>query len=136
MSPRREMSDPEIDRRRYHWDRGHAYVIEGGKSLILINGGAAIGVMTFVGNSHISVSRLLVVAIGLFALGALSGTIMFLLAYLAELRYGNGDWEVGHRMHDWTYTPAICAALVFAFGMVLTAGPEWHLTFTDDSGSS
>jgi hypothetical protein len=67
------MSEPDREEKHYHWDQGHAYVVEGGKSLILINGGAAIGVMTFARNSHLSVSGLLVVAIGLFALGAFSG---------------------------------------------------------------
>jgi hypothetical protein len=109
---------PTTDDKRYHWNRGHAYVLEGGKSLILINGGAAIGAMTFAGNSHISVSWALVVAVGLFAFGALSGTVLFLLSYLAELRYGNGEWTLGQRLHERAYVPAIFAAVLFVLGMI------------------
>jgi hypothetical protein len=114
-----EMSDP--NEQHYHWDRGHTYVVEGAKQLILINGGAAIGVMTFAGNSHFSVSWLLVVSIGFFALGALSGTIVFLFAFLAELKYGNGEWEAGQREHRKAYSPALGAAALFAVGMMMAA---------------
>ena len=68
------MNGADVEGKRFHWGLGSGYVVEGGKALILINGGAAIGVMTFVGNSHISVSGSLVVAILLFAVGVLIST--------------------------------------------------------------
>ena len=60
-------------------------------------------------------------SIPFFALGALSGTLLFLLAYLTELRYGNGDWKDGQWMHDRAYIPAVFGAALFAVGMIVTA---------------
>jgi uncharacterized membrane protein YjgN (DUF898 family) len=111
----------DIERQRYHWDRGQTYVVEAGKSLVLINGGGAIAMMTFVGNGHIAVSFVLGSAIVLFALGALNGTVMFLFAYLAELKYGNDERKDGLRWHGSAYVPAVFAAVLFVIGMLLAA---------------
>jgi hypothetical protein len=45
------MTTPDDDKRteaaRWHWGEGHKYVIEGGKTLILINAGAPTFILTF-----------------------------------------------------------------------------------------
>jgi hypothetical protein len=115
------MNGADVEGKRFHWGLGNSYVVEGGKALILINGGAAIGVMTFVGNSHLSVSGSLVAAILLFAVGALLGTLMFLFSYIAELKYGNDDWGGGAWWHQIAYAPAVAAAVIFVIGMLLAA---------------
>jgi hypothetical protein len=37
------MNEADGEGKRFHWGLGNSYVVEGGKALILINGGAAIG---------------------------------------------------------------------------------------------
>jgi|GEM_PF-5671253 len=74
------------------------YAVEGIKAVILINGGAAIAVATFIGHvekTNIDVN-MLILALTRFAYGALAGVVTFALSYIAqvfsyELRVRVGD---------------------------------------------
>lgn len=59
------------------------------KSSILINGGAAISLLTFVGNDSGASKELIVLGLFVFALGVLLGGIATLLAYLTQNNYLN-----------------------------------------------
>lgn len=63
------------------------YAIEGTKALILINGGAAAGLATFLSadsRTHV-VLESLICAMQSFAFGALSATLTFGLSYIAQI---------------------------------------------------
>jgi hypothetical protein len=95
-----------------HWKEGTKYVLEGGRSLILINGGAAIGILTFIGNNHPQPYGV-ISALTWFAWGALAGVVLFVFAYVAQLHYGNRALGVEH---------ANCVALVAHWlGYIATA---------------
>jgi hypothetical protein len=78
------MTDPHR-----HWDQGHKYVVEGVKVMLLINGGAAAGLLTFIGHTPGFRTPAMAWAITSFGIGALLGTLTFLAGYLAQLFYGN-----------------------------------------------
>jgi hypothetical protein len=68
--------------------RGATYAREAGKSLVLINGVAAISVLTFIGNHPVK-SFGIVRAIIMFFSGSLVGVVFFGTAFAAQLSYGN-----------------------------------------------
>ena len=70
------------------WREGTKYVVEGARSLVLINGVAAGGILTFIGNHHTK-SYQVIRAINILAAGAMMGAMVFIFAYYAQLQYGN-----------------------------------------------
>lgn len=56
-----------------------------------------------------------------FSVGALFGVILFALAYITQLRYGNDDWKRAERLHKRTYWAAVISATLFVTGVVLAA---------------
>ena len=76
------------EEQRWHWAEGTKFVIEAGKALMLINGGAAISILTFLGNKQIQ-SPPSVNAIFCFAFGALFAAGLFGSSYATQLYYGN-----------------------------------------------
>jgi choline-glycine betaine transporter len=112
-----------------HWKVGAKYVLEGGRSLILINGAAAIGILTFIGNNHPPVvSSGLISALTWFAWGALAGVVLFVTAYLAQLQYGNRALgkPCAHVMattfHWLGYIAAACSISLFLWASIQ---PSW-----------
>ncbi|MDA7427539.1 hypothetical protein PGB28_03640 [Primorskyibacter aestuariivivens] len=94
------------------------YAHEGIKSLMLLNGVSTISVLTFVGNTS-NGDDVLVYAMFCFALGALSGPMAFLFAYLTQLQYGNENFDLALRFHNSTYACIAFGVVLFLFGIAL-----------------
>jgi hypothetical protein len=77
---------------KWHWTEGMKYALEGIRMLLLLNGGAAISVLTFAGNTR-ATSVSFVVSLGAFALGAAAAPLAMIFAYLAQLHYGNAELQ-------------------------------------------
>ena len=105
----------------FHWAEGNKYVIEGGKSLFWLNGGAAAGMLTFIGNERTPVTHGLRAAICFFALGSVFAAVLFMTAYIAQLHYGKGDPYLpqAERWHFVGYAAAIVSVASFAVGVVV-----------------
>jgi len=118
------------DDQKWHWGEGTKYAIEGAKSVLLINGAAAISILTFIGNSKAH-QIFLTVSIAIFALGALSSAMIFLSCYLTELEYGNAGLNTGQgRSNNWhkiSYWAVGTSVVFFFFGMVTAAVGLWLL---------
>ena len=63
---------PISEDQKWHWAEGTKFAIEAGKALILINGAAAVSILTFLGNKQVQ-SKFSVISIVIFAFGALAG---------------------------------------------------------------
>lgn len=76
----------------WHWEQGNKYALEGMKVLLLLNGGAAVALMTFLGHLANDDRKAAMATAGWslvwFGLGALLATVVFITAYLAQLEYG------------------------------------------------
>jgi hypothetical protein len=111
-----------------HWEQGHKYALEGMKVLLLLNGGAAIALMAFLGQletedrqsaMHSGGSCSLIA----FGLGALLAAVIFALAYFTQLQYGNradGDAKADRRAwysHHATYIVFLLSVITFVFGL-------------------
>ena len=98
-------------------------VSEGIKALFLLNGVAAISILTFVGNQQNDSNETnqlnLVIALICFAVGAFCAPIAFMIAYLTQLYYGNGDTGLAWKMHIATYALFGLGALCFPIGSAL-----------------
>ncbi len=110
---------------KFHWAEGMKYVLEGIKAIFVLNGAATVSILTFIGNTKTK-SDFLVYAMVCFAIGALTGPISFLFAYLTQLNYGNasrtaGKWESGQSFHKGTYLAVGCGMLLFIGGIVLAS---------------
>ena len=77
----------------WHWEQGNKYAIEGMKVLLLLNGGAAIALMTFLGHLANADRKAAMAMAGwslvCFGIGALLATVVFVTADLTQLEYGN-----------------------------------------------
>ena len=117
----------------WHWEEGNKYAVEGIKTSLLLNGAAAIALMTFA-STH-DPSSGMKCALFLFALGAIFSAIAFMGAYYAQLHYGNAefpgnvdknrDWRKGQRIN---VTPAtgqvIHLTLILPYKRKGCRGPE------------
>jgi len=101
---------------QWHWAEGNKYALEVGRALILINGAAAIGIMTFLGH-YPPRSFGILRSLNMFGSGAFLGTVFFAFAYLAQLMYGNRSrcWSI--LWHWCAYFSALFSAGLFAWGM-------------------
>jgi hypothetical protein len=121
MSPE-ELGQAEA---QWHWGEGSKYVLEGARALILINGAAALAILTFPG-SH-SQYHHLIEAILFFASGAFAGALLLMFAYCAQLNYGNnanGTPEAAawaQIWHAWSCIAAVSSAAFFFLGMLTAA---------------
>jgi hypothetical protein len=105
--------------------------VEALKTTILLNGGAAIAVLTFYGNiakdgTHLPINRFcLRLTLASFAFGTLLAGISFLMAYLSQLYSGTDPDDGDSKVHDRTErrlrTSAVCigAGSLIAFGVGL-----------------
>lgn len=117
----------------FHWAEGMKYVTEGVKIQFLMNGGAAIGILTFIGNQGMK-SGWMIAALVLFALGCAATAIVFALCYLTQLYCGNHalDPNLGHRLraikfHNRTYVAAVASLALFVIGISCAALGFWTL---------
>jgi hypothetical protein len=101
---------------KWHWAEGNKYVVEGAKSIFLLNGVAAISVLTFIGHLKTH-SHSLIAAMGLFAIGALFSALIFMFAYFAQLYYGNGDRGPAITWHHRTYWAVGISVIAFIAGL-------------------
>ena len=117
------------DEAQFHWSEGMKYVNEGIRSVILLNGAAAVAILTFAGNTHINPSGFFWPII-FFASGALSGVASFFLAYLTQLLYGNAVrnaanpalvWSQAGRFHIGAYVSVLFGMVMFAVGSIMSA---------------
>lgn len=108
---------PDETRAHLHWSEGTKYALEAGRSLILINGAAAAGILTFVGNNHLR-SFQVYRAINMLAFGALLGAMFFGFGYAAQLQYGN-RFLLGKRNRRLAMVWEICAYLAASFSATL-----------------
>jgi hypothetical protein len=112
----------------WHWGNAIKYAAEGIKTVLLLNGAAAIGLMTFA-NIH-AFSRLLIAALSVFAFGAMLSALSFMCAYRTETGYGNALYPGADRIDLWqkaqwwnkcTVIVLLLSVTMFAIGAVLAA---------------
>lgn len=115
-APKLEMSDDA----KWHWGEGTKYVIEGGKAVFIVNGAAAVSILTFIGNAKLH-PRPLIFAMILFAVGTMFSAIIFACAYFAQLYYGKSNLILAIRWHNFTYAAVVVSVLAFFFGIGLAA---------------
>jgi hypothetical protein len=73
----------------WHWEQAIKYAVESIKTSLLLNGAAAIAVMTFANTRKFSGA--LHTPLILFAVGAMLSAFAFTTAYLCQLAYGNAE---------------------------------------------
>ena len=71
----------------WHWEQGTKYAAEAIKTTLLLNGAAAIALMTFATNTQ--KFSLLICPLISFVIGAGFSAIAFVTAYMAQLILGN-----------------------------------------------
>ena len=106
------------DDQKWHWGEGTKYVIEGAKAILLINGGAAISILTFIGNTKTH-QALITISIAFFAFGALASALIFLFCYLTQLEYGNAGTGRSNKWHTKSYCAVVISVGFFFVGMLV-----------------
>jgi small-conductance mechanosensitive channel len=111
----------------WHWEQGAKFAIEGIKTSLLLNGAAAIALLTFANTR--AVAGGVKWAIFLFALGAMVSVIAFLAAYKTQLAYGNAEvpgsadknriWKNGRAWNSAAIALVVISVLVFVIGSVM-----------------
>jgi len=101
----------------WHWEHGNRYAIEGLKVLLLLNGGAAIALLTFLGHSPDEKKALVGIALTAFAVGAALATMIFLTAYLAHFFYGNNNRDLAVKCHFASYAIFLLSMASFILGV-------------------
>jgi hypothetical protein len=74
----------------WHWEQGTKYAAEAIKTTLLLNGAAAIALMTFA-TTHTQKVSLLVIPLISFVVGAALSTLAFFDAYMAQLYFGKAE---------------------------------------------
>jgi hypothetical protein len=64
---------------KWHWGEGNKYAIEAAKSILLVNGVAAVATLTFIGNLKLQPTNELIISMVLFAIAAMVSAILFSL---------------------------------------------------------
>ena len=113
-----------------HWQEAQKFAIEGIKVLLLINGGAAVALLTFIGHASPTNVSAMGKALIIFGLGALLAAFDLMFGYLANLHYGNEELAAKNQQkaasarssamfwHYMGYTFFILSALFFVGGLV------------------
>ena len=86
----------------WHWEQGTKYAAEAIKTTLLLNGAAAIALMTFA-TTHTQKVSLLVIPLISFVVGAALSTLGFFDAYMAQLNFGNAAGIDRHYRGDSEY---------------------------------
>jgi hypothetical protein len=128
-----------MEEAKWHWAEGMKYALEGIKLLFILNGAAAISILTFIGNTKAG-SALLVSAMICFASGAAMTVVVMMTAYLTQLFYGNASmkqgvstssWPAAVKMHYAAYVFIVVSILCFAAGAILAACGFLHIPCPD-----
>src|SRR5262249_21037808 len=102
------------DDTKWHWQEGNKYAVEGIKTLLLLNGAPALGLLTFAGgHPGVSVGFPLLC----FGLGALFAGLVFIFAYTTQLYYGNKNWPRANIFHTVTYILILASVIGFVGGL-------------------
>jgi hypothetical protein len=121
----------------WHWEQGTKFAVEGIKTSLLLNGAAAIALMTFA-NAH-TISVTVRFGILLFAVGAMFSAIAFLAAYFTQLEYGNAEvpgmtpeqhiqaWKKGERRNLAAILFVLLSVAMFFFGSAVVL-QTWPIT--------
>ena len=114
----------------WHWEQAGKYAVESIKTTLLLNGAAAIAVMTFAATRKFSGA--LHTPLVLFAGGAMLSAFAFLAAYLCQLEYGNAvrpgidkaehdqRWKKAQLGNTAAIIVVILGVVVFSLGIILT----------------
>ena len=117
---------------KWHWGEGIKYALEAIKTLFIINGAAAVSVLTFIGNTKAHYLSL-ILSMVCFAFGVITGVATQICAYLTQLHYGNAsqvippglplehNWAKASRYHNLTYGFAIAGVVLFVVGVLFAA---------------
>ena len=111
-----------IQEQQWHWTEGNKYALECMKALLWLNGGAAIALLTFFGNRGKLLTSASTDAMGsalvCFGVGTVGSVVIFVVAYFAQLQYGNEGFSTKARtVHQLTYIPLIAALGGFVTGI-------------------
>ncbi len=119
------------DQSKWHWAEGNKYALESIKALLIVNGAAAVSILTFIGNTKTSQNivihtRPFVYAMVCFAAGAASAVLTMIFAYLTQLHYGNAQAEASAqkqaaRWHRTTYVGLLIGLVFFCSGVAFAA---------------
>jgi hypothetical protein len=110
------------DQQQWHCQEGNKYALECMKALLLLNGGGALALLTFFGNRGKMLSNMSADAIGYaltsFGIGTIGSVVVFMLAYMTQLYYGNTGFTGGARYwHNFTYVGVAIALFGFILGI-------------------
>jgi hypothetical protein len=114
------MSDHDA---KWHWEQGNRYAVEGIKTLLLLNGGAALALLAFEGNKakveHAAdqIATLVGNSMMSFGVGALAAALGFMVAYLTQLQYGNNKWKFASMLHSCAYGVLLISIFGFIAGL-------------------
>lgn len=109
---------------KWHWGEGIKFAHELLKSLLIINGAAAIAMLTFIGNVRL-LNGQIVLGMVSFGLGVVAAVVAMFGAYLTQLHYGNAEvvqtdtkiWGRASTFHSVTYVAGLLAILLFCAGI-------------------
>ncbi len=116
----------------WHWEQGAKFAVEGIKTTLLLNGAAAIALMTFATNAQ-KFSSLLISPLLSFVAGASLSAFAFLAAYMAQLEYGNGEqsgigdqnraqiWKRAQHWNQWAVLTMLASIVAFGLGITFAA---------------
>ena len=116
----------------WHWEQGTKYAAEAIKTTLLLNGAAAIALMTFATNAQ-KFSSLLICPLMLFVIGAALSALAFVAAYMAQLYFGNAEstpldrfeylrlWKIGKRCSYGAIGLVVLSILAFGSGICWAA---------------
>ena len=114
----------------WHWEQGIKYATESIKTMLLLNGAAAIALMTFANARKFSGA--LHTPLVLFAVGAMLSALAFVVAYLCQVEYGNAvrpgiekadqdrSWKKGQRLNRAAVIIVVLSVFAFLAGIGLT----------------
>lgn len=109
----------DIDESRWHWAEGNRYAAEAIKTLLTLNGGAAVALLAFLKGSDLAPVG---GALATFATGALFAALAFGGAYFTQLAYGSGHRSTARRLHLCVFVMFGLAAVAFLVGIWLAWG--------------
>jgi hypothetical protein len=109
---------PTPEEQRWHWGEGNKYALEAMKALLWLNGGAAVALLTFFGARPRLITPAFGEAIVSFGTGAALSVVLFVMAYLVQLHYGNeGLTRLGRCLHWLAYIPLLGSLIAFLWGL-------------------
>lgn len=108
-----------IDESRWHWAEGNRYAAEAIKTLLTLNGGAAIALLAFLKGSDLVPAG---GALAAFAIGALFAALAFGGAYFTQFAYGSGHRSTARQLHFCVFGMFGLAAAAFLVGVWLAWG--------------